>query len=45
MLLRGLANVEAEWRLLATAFNLRTLVRWWQATGALTWLPTRNLAG
>jgi transposase len=39
MLLRGLANVEAEWRLLATAFNLRTLVRWWQATGTPARLP------
>lgn len=27
MLLRGLANVDAEWTLLATAFNLRTLSR------------------
>jgi hypothetical protein len=26
-LLRGLANVRAEWSLLATAFNLRTLAR------------------
>jgi transposase len=31
-LLRGLANVRAEWTLLATAFNLRTLARLWQAT-------------
>jgi transposase len=29
-LLRGLANVRAEWTLLATAFNLRTCVRLWQ---------------
>jgi transposase len=28
--LRGLANVEAEWTLLATAFNLRTCARIWQ---------------
>ena len=28
--LRGLANVRAEWPLLATAFNLRTCVRLWQ---------------
>jgi transposase len=28
-LLRGLANVRAEWTLLATAFNLRTLARVW----------------
>ena len=30
-LLRGLANVAAEWTLLATAFNLRTLWRIWRA--------------
>ena len=29
-LLRGLADVRAEWTLLATAFNLRTCVRLWQ---------------
>lgn len=29
-LLRGLENVRAEWALLATAFNLRTLWRIWQ---------------
>ena len=29
-LLRGLANVRAEWALLATAFNLRTCVRLWR---------------
>jgi transposase len=29
-LLRGTANVAAEWSLLATAFNLRTLIRVWQ---------------
>lgn len=29
-LLRGLANVRAEWSLLATAFNLRTLFRVWR---------------
>jgi transposase len=29
-LLRGLANVTAEWRLLATAFNLRVLARYWR---------------
>jgi transposase len=28
--LRGVANVEAEWTLLATAFNLRTCARIWQ---------------
>jgi transposase len=31
-LLRGLENVRAEWSLLATAFNLRTLARIWRAT-------------
>jgi transposase len=31
-LLRGLANVQAEWSLLATAFNLRTLARIWRST-------------
>lgn len=30
LLLRGLVNVRAEWSLLATAFNLRTLWRAWQ---------------
>lgn len=29
-LLRGLAQVQAEWDLLATAFNLRTLMKIWQ---------------
>lgn len=29
-LLRGIANVAAEWSLLATAFNLRVLARAWQ---------------
>lgn len=29
-LLRGLANVTAEWRLLAVAFNLRVLARYWR---------------
>ena len=29
--LRGLINVKAEWSLLATAFNLRTLWRVWRA--------------
>ena len=29
-LLRGVANVAAEWSLLATAFNLRTLWRIWR---------------
>jgi transposase len=34
-LLRGLANVQAEWALLATAFNLRTLARSWRTTDRL----------
>jgi hypothetical protein len=32
-LLRGLPNVQAEFHLLATAFNLRTLWRIWRANG------------
>ncbi len=35
-LLRGLSNVTAEWFLLATAFNLRTLWRVWHAVVAGT---------
>ena len=38
-LLRGLENVQAEWALLATAFNLRTLARIWRSSGRLP-LPT-----
>jgi transposase len=34
-LLRGLTNVQAEWALLATAFNLRTLARHWRTTDRL----------
>jgi transposase len=34
-LLRGIDNVRAEWTVLATAFNLRTLCRLWQG-GVLT---------
>ena len=34
-LLRGRASVAAEWTLLATAFNLRTLCRVWQTCTAL----------
>lgn len=30
-LLRGLDNVRSEFRLLATAFNLRTLWKWWSS--------------
>ena len=29
-LLRGIENVRAEWSLLATAFNLKTLCRLWR---------------
>jgi len=36
-LLRGLANVSAEWVLLATAFNLRALWRIWRAWGNRRW--------
>ena len=35
-LLRGLGNVAAEWSLLATAFNLRTLWRVWRAKATRT---------
>jgi hypothetical protein len=38
-LLRGLDNVQAEWSLLATAFNLRTLARLWRAAGCPRTLP------
>ena len=38
-LLRGLTNVQAEWTLLAVAFNLRTLARIWRTTDRLA-LPT-----
>ena len=34
-LLRGLHNVAAEWTLLATAFNLRTLWRVWRTRGRM----------
>ena len=34
-LLRGLTNVQAEWALLATAFNLRTLARVWRSIDRL----------
>lgn len=35
LLLRGLEGVQAEWRLLAAAFNLRTLAKVWQQRPAL----------
>lgn len=38
--LRGLAAVTDEWRLLATAFNLRTLVRYWRE-GRVALTPVR----
>ena len=38
-LLRGLVNVAAEWALLATAFNLRTLWRAWRARAEVRWNP------
>ena len=37
--LRGLAEVEAEWTLLATAFNLRTLWRLWRDGAPAGWTP------
>ncbi len=46
-LLRGLANVKAEWALLATAFNLRTLWRLWRAppTEPAGWDAAMTTAG
>ena len=35
-LLRGLANVAAEWTMLATAFNLRTLWRVWSSSNSFS---------
>ena len=35
-LLRGLASVAAEWTMLATAFNLRTLYRVWNSSRSLS---------
>ena len=35
--LRGLGNVAAEWTMLATAFNLRTLWRVWRTRIPLHW--------
>ena len=40
-LLRGLSNVAAEWGLLASAFNLRTLWRVWHVRTTRIW--GRNL--
>ena len=42
-LLRGLANVRAEFRLLATAFNLRTLWRAWTSWRAPRPIQTPEL--
>ena len=36
LLLRGLANVKAEWTVLATAFNLRTLWKAWRSRACLS---------
>ncbi len=41
-LLRGLANVAAEWSLLATAFNLRTLWRAWRTGANIHWGTVRG---
>lgn len=38
-LLRGLVNVAAEWSMLATAFNLRTLWRAWRTGANVHWNP------
>ena len=38
-LLRGLANVAAEWTMLPTAFNLRTLWRVWRTRTDIGWNP------
>ena len=38
--LRGLENVRAEWALLATAFNLRTLTRLWRVSQQRSRLAT-----
>ena len=35
-LLRGLANVKAEWTVLSTAFNLRTLRKAWRSRACLS---------
>ena len=45
-LLRGLVNVAAEWTMLATAFNLRTLCRVWRSSpfiGLFNGLMARSL--
>ncbi len=42
--LRALAKVRSEWDLLATAFNLRTLLKIWQLTSK-QWKPALAIAG
>ena len=37
--LRGMANVTAEWDMLVTAFNLRTLWRVWRTGADTRWTP------
>ena len=37
--LRGMANVRAEWNMLVTAFNLRTLWRVWRNGADIRWNP------
>jgi hypothetical protein len=45
-LLRGLEKVRAEWDLLATAFNLRTLLKVWQLSlPSEQWKPALAIAG
>jgi transposase len=44
LLLRGLANVRAEWALLAAAYNLRVLWRVWRAQGGPAGLAGAGLA-
>ena len=39
-LLRGLANVKAEWVVLATALNLRTLWHAWRSRTSIQWTTT-----
>ena len=38
-MLRGMREVKAEWTLLATAFNLRTLWRLWRGRTPVRWAP------
>ena len=43
-LLRGLVNVAAEWTMLATAFNLRTLWRVWSSSRWRVWSSSRSFS-